>query len=43
MQHSGIAQSSKHADTFTDDTVSPGVLLQRVLAVKARRDLYSLQ
>ena len=23
MQHSGIAQSSKHADTFTDGTVSP--------------------
>ena len=42
MQHSGIAQSSKHADTFTDGTVSPWVFLQKVLAVKAPRDLYNL-
>ena len=36
MHHSGIAQSNKHADTFTDGTVSPWVFFsQKVLAVKA--------
>jgi hypothetical protein len=43
IQHSGIAQSSKHADTFTNGIVSPWVFfLQKVLAVKAPRDLYTL-
>ncbi len=42
MQHYGIAQSSKQANTFTDDIVSPWVFLQKVLAVKAPRDLYTL-
>jgi hypothetical protein len=43
MQHSGIAQSSKHADTFTDGTVSPGCFFAKVLVMKAPRDLHSLQ
>jgi hypothetical protein len=41
MQHSGIAQSSKRADTFTDGTVSPWVFLQKLLTVKAPWDLYT--
>jgi hypothetical protein len=43
IQHTGITQSSKYADTFTDGTVSPWVFfLQKVLAVKAPKDLYTL-
>jgi hypothetical protein len=34
-------QSSKHADIFTDGTVSPWEFLQKILAVKAPRDLYT--
>jgi hypothetical protein len=41
MQHSGISGSSKHADTFTDGTVSPCVFFAKVLAVKAPKDLYT--
>jgi hypothetical protein len=29
MHHSGIAQSSKHAETFTDGTVSPWVFFAK--------------
>jgi hypothetical protein len=43
MQHPGIAQSSKHADTFTNGTVSPWVFLAKSSgAVKAPRHLYTL-
>jgi hypothetical protein len=42
MQHSGLAQSSKHADTFTDGTVSPWVFFQKVMAMKVSGDLYTL-
>jgi transcriptional regulator of NAD metabolism len=38
MHDSGLAQSSEHAKTFTDGTVSHRVFLQKVLDVKAPRD-----
>jgi hypothetical protein len=40
MQHFGVAQSRKHADTFTGGTVS--TLVFQLLSVKPPRDLCAL-
>jgi predicted nucleotidyltransferase component of viral defense system len=42
MQHSGIAESSKHVTPSQMALYHPGCFLQKVLPVKAPRDLYTL-
>ncbi len=42
MQHSEIAQSSKHANTFTGDTVTPWVFFAKSSGCESSKIFYTL-